>query len=631
MRIRLLSSLLALTLLLALIPAAQASTLPKEEDAVQLLAVLDIMVGDQDGNLNLDRAITRAEFTKLLMAASPQRDNVGNTASVSPYPDVPRQHWAAPYVQAAVAAGYVNGYLDGTFRPSNHITLAEGVTMALRLLGYQNSDFSGAYPAGQMALYQNLELHLGITATQDSAMTRRDAMFLFYHLMTTKTKASETGVSTYYLNLLEPGTVNDKGVLDMVSLVNTVMEGPITAGQGWQNEIPFDLSGVKVYRGGAASSLSNIQTLDIIYWSKPMRALWVYDDKITGTLEEIGPSSSSPSSVTVSGRTYSIESTGATYDLSDLGPYQVGDNVTLLLGRDGGVAAVRKAEQVSREIYGIITHIETKTYTNSTGERYNSTAVTICSTGGDLLTYPITTQSFQPGTLVRATPAADGMEIKRLSSSQLNGKVSSDGTRLGEYPLAADVQILDTYRKTGAALRVYPSRLAGISMEKQMVLFYALNTQGEISHLILNDVTGDLHSYGMITSVTKTESSGTCTYDVQNSSYTWVSADRVVKLDMAPCQIKGSLNAPEQILNLNRVHLDRIQDNLAFSTGNQRYTISDSIAVYLVEHTDIGETRYIYTNLPRVISGEYLLTGYYDKPEREGGRIRVILARPTFS
>ena len=70
----------------------------------------------------------------MLMAASPI--SVGDVTYVSPYPDVPASHWAAPYVEAAVAAGYVTGYLDGTFRPGNTITLAEGVTMALRLLGY---------------------------------------------------------------------------------------------------------------------------------------------------------------------------------------------------------------------------------------------------------------------------------------------------------------------------------------------------------------------------------------------------------------------------------------------------------------------------------------------------------------
>lgn len=56
-------------------PAARAGAgrpgrRPAEEDAAQVLAALDIMVGDASGNLNLDASVTRAEFTKMAVAAS---------------------------------------------------------------------------------------------------------------------------------------------------------------------------------------------------------------------------------------------------------------------------------------------------------------------------------------------------------------------------------------------------------------------------------------------------------------------------------------------------------------------------------------------------------------------------------
>lgn len=62
------------------------------------------------------------------------------------------------------------------------------------------------------------------------------------------------------------------------------------------------------------------------------------------------------------------------------------------------------------------------------------------------------------------------------------------------------MQILDTYESC-TPIRIYPDRLKGVKFDGNMVRFYALNAQGEISHLILNDVTGDLHQYGVITSV----------------------------------------------------------------------------------------------------------------------------------
>ena len=52
MKQRLLAGLLAVVLVLGLAPAALAAA-PAEEEAAQVLAALDIMVGDESGNLNL--------------------------------------------------------------------------------------------------------------------------------------------------------------------------------------------------------------------------------------------------------------------------------------------------------------------------------------------------------------------------------------------------------------------------------------------------------------------------------------------------------------------------------------------------------------------------------------------------
>lgn len=342
MKQRLLAGLLAVVLVLGLAPAALAAA-PAEEEAAQVLAALDIMVGDESGNLNLGATVTRAEFTKLAVAASTSRDAVGDTVSVKPYPDVPQSHWAAPYIKAAVDLGLVQGDLHGNFNPGRSITLAEGVTIVLRLLGYQDSDFTGVWPSGQMAQYRALKLNEGVTAGQDSAMTRRDALYLFYNLMITKNKEG-----SYYLNVLEPtlSLVNAAGELDRVALINSAMEGPVVAAAGWQSSVPFDAGSATVYRNGAKSSLAAVQNQDVVYWSESMHTLWAYSDKITGTYEAASPSVTSPTSVTVAGKSYTIETTSAAYALSDLGGYQIGDSVTLLLG----IQHLRASADMARSI-----------------------------------------------------------------------------------------------------------------------------------------------------------------------------------------------------------------------------------------------------------------------------------------
>ena len=113
------SGLLAAVLLLGLMVlpagAAAASTVSTEE-AIQVINALGIMVGDESGEFHLNRRVTRAEFITMAVNATGTGDQVGE-ASTSPYPDVPRTHWAAGYVQAGVQAGLMGPSAPPTRSP----------------------------------------------------------------------------------------------------------------------------------------------------------------------------------------------------------------------------------------------------------------------------------------------------------------------------------------------------------------------------------------------------------------------------------------------------------------------------------------------------------------------------------
>lgn len=621
MKQRLLSGLLAVVLLLGLAPAALAAA-PSEEEAAQVLAALDIMVGDQNGDLALDRTITRAEFTKLAVAASTSRDTVGDTVAVKPYPDVPQTHWAAPYIKAAVDLGLVEGDLRGYFNPDRTITLAEAVTVVLRLLGYEDSEFTGVWPSGQMAQYRALKLDQGISLGQDGSMTRRDAMYLFYNLMLTKNKSG-----TYYLNVLEPtlNLVNSAGELDRVALINSAMEGPVVATGSWQSQVGFSLSAATVYRDGKASTLDGVQEQDVVYWSDSMRTVWAYSDKVTGTYESASPSIAAPTSVTVAGKTYSIETNEAAYALSDLGGYQIGDTVTLLLGRSGGVAAVSEASSAGSIIYGVITKVENTSYNDGKGNTYTSRTITVAATNGGSYRYQTTNKNLEAGQLVRVEAGSETV-ITRLSETRLTGTMNGDGTKLGVYNLADNVEIIDTYESC-TPIRVYAQRLAGVKFTEGMVRYYVLNPQGEISHLILDDVTGDIHQYGVITKVDEIESefvlSSAYTYDVGGQRYTFGSSNAVYNLTVGPCQVKmDSDTNVERLYNLEQRKLTGVSGTVALGTDNKQYAVSEKVAVYQVVN---GE--YQLSSLSRISGGGHSLTGWYDKAESQGGCIRVIIAR----
>ena len=613
---RLAAGILAACLTLSLaLPASAAGTAASLEDASQAVTSLGILSGDGSGDLKLSQKVTRAEFVTMVIKATPGGDGVGQAAA-SPYPDVPRSHWASGYVEAAVSRGLVTAFSDGTFRPNQEITLAEAASMVLALLGYGPEDFSGAFPTGQLTMYHSLKLSAGVTAAgAASTLTRQDAVYLFYNLLSAKTKDGPP-----YIQQLGH-SLDAAGKPDVVSLVNGQMEGPVVAqGYGWQSSLGF--TPAKVYRNGSVAALTNIQDYDVVYWNASMSTVWAYAKKATGPIQAIEPSSASPSSVTVAGRTYAIEASAAALALSDLGQYRLGDNVTLLLGRSGGVAAVADVSASAGERVGVVTAIEKTAYPDGSGGSYTAQTVTLLATDGQTYQYQ-TRGGYKVGSVVRAIVAGSGGEVtlRGLGNASLSGKVNREGTKLDKYAFAQGAEILDVSEDRGAV--IYPARLAGLNLNSGKVKYYALNPQGEIETLILNDVTGDAYQYGIITHFTE-EGEGMsryCTYqyDVGGVSYTLSGTTRFLAT-AGPIRIQGDPASPEKLYALTAAQAGQVSGN-QFVTGNQRYTLSDSVVVY-----EYRDGRYYLSSLARAEGGG-TVTAWYDKAESEGGRVRVIVVK----
>ena len=470
-------------------------------------------------------------------------------------------------------------------------------------------------------MYKTLDLDEGITIGAGDTMTRQDAMYLFYNLLTAPTRT--TG-QPYLSSVLGHGLTAD-GKIDTMALLNDTMDGPVVVGEtGWRDKIPFDISTASVTRNGVASSASALVSNDVVYWSDTMHALWVYTNRITGPIQAISPTSA-PSSVTVSGKSYSIETATAAYALSDLGSFEVGDSVTLLLGRDGKVvAAIAPGQAASDAVVGLVISSVPQTFTDKNGSDYTASSVTVLATDGNTYPYSMDRSSIRAGSLVQVTSSSDGVEVKVLASSSLTGKVSADGQRLGKLAFADDVEILDTYGDKG--VRIYPDRLAGMELTQGMVRYYLLDGSGAIRRLVLSDATGDMHTYGVVTSVREvdnsggSDTSGTYVYDAGGTPGTFTSG-RVFKLQPGPFQMKTDGDEVDRFVNLTGVRIDTV-DGLTAYAENRQYAIWDDVLVY-----EVRGDQYYLTSLSLVTDGKYSLTGYYDKAQSEGGRIRVILAR----
>lgn len=618
---KLVSGLLALCLALALLPAtAIAAT---DETVQQTVRAMGIIVGDTSGNMDLDSPVTRAQFAKMMVAASAYKDSVGESSGVSPFSDVKYYHWAAEYIRTAVSAGWLVGYLDGSFKPENGIKTEEAATAVLRMLGYGDAELGGTYPTAQLAKYQGLGLSRSVTAVRGQQVTRRDCMHIFYNLMTATNKTGMVyGTTLGY-------TITAAGEVDYAALVDAGIKGPfISAGGDLAALVPFILSTGSVYRNGAASQSADADKHDVIYYHENLRTVWIYDSKAVGLFTSASPSAEAPASVVVGGVTYKIGTSSAAYKLSTLGTYGVGDSVTLILGRGGEIVDVLSATEGSAVYHGVVTSTESISYTDAAGQAQLKDMLTIACTDGVSRQYDRKDGSYSVGTVVTVTVENGAAAVKRARSSSLSGTVDKSAKKLGDLTLASNVEILDS-AGDGRILGIYASRLAGCKLQSGDISFYTLNSAGEISCLILNDVTGDMATYGVFSSVSETvidkgeegtEHIGVYQY-VINGTPGSITSDTLLRINVGPASITREGAGISKAKNLLGYKLDLLNSEYAMSESRQ-ITVSQSVQVYLLEDG-------VYTAIDRAVAentDKYSLTGYVDSGHALGGHIRIIVA-----
>ena len=99
----------------------------------------EITFGYPDGTYRPVNNISRAELVSFIVNAT----NKTYTGGLANFSDVPPTHWAYQYVIAAVQAGIVSGYPDGTFRPDNSSKRAETSVMISKAW---NLTYTGGLP-----------------------------------------------------------------------------------------------------------------------------------------------------------------------------------------------------------------------------------------------------------------------------------------------------------------------------------------------------------------------------------------------------------------------------------------------------------------------------------------------------
>lgn len=421
------------------------------------------------------------------------------------------------------------------------------------------------------------------------------------------------------------------GEVDYVIYESGNMEGPIKISSAADVSRFVTNDATQVMRDGNKTTKSALQANDIVYYSKDLNMLLAYSTKVSGVYQSASPSRDNPTSVTVSGKTYAVEGVEAYNDLSSSGAFKYGDTVTLCLGKDGksvaGVVTTKGATAGTQT--GYVTAAGKKNFTNNDGTSYSSYYVKLVSAQGVEYEYEVNTKADSfVGYVVNIKLNQNGSTIGSVPSSSaaaLTGTVNAANMTIGTNRIAEDCAILDTASSNSAEYptykRVFLQRLDGMTLKSSNVRYYKKNSVGEVSEIILNDLTGDCYKYGMTTSVEG--KSGVYRFDIGGAEMVSMGSYHSDVAVGIPARVRVYGNTTVPAGSLKRTGTISALTQTTAYIGNTEYKLSDEVAVY----EDTGIMRYNLISINDAINGNYSLSAYSDKPEEQGGRIRVIIAK----
>lgn len=301
---------------------------------------------------------------------------------------------------------------------------------------------------------------------------------------------------------------------------------PVIAGRNYTAEdkelegIDINSYGLTVYRDGKAASLSDIAVNDVVYYNTRSNVMDVYSKKVTGIYYDAQPSKSFVETVTVGGKSYEIGYDAAAQALgANSGSFEIGERVTLLLGKDGKAVFATELTDSVYENYGVV--VATGTQIAETGLNEGSTEIyaDIFMPDGDTRRVVTTTDYSQMiGQLVRITyENSKAKLVTQQKKTGQSGKLDIQGRTLNGTTILKDAVVIQrtaysTEKSASCQILKLDTMTAKSIDDSQLLNTVAGNSFGDIAIIYVKNVESTA-SFGIISGIIKT-ASGISGYEI---------------------------------------------------------------------------------------------------------------------
>lgn len=468
------------------------------------------------------------------------------------------------------------------------------------------------------------------------------------------TRTFQSGEEKTYKDVYQDGHPGDSmtiyydinGKIDYLFLPSTSFTGKAMVARNQPSGNPFTEltngdSNYKIYKNGMPATVGDIRQYDVATYDSASKILYISDLKLTGIYENVSPSPKAPVSITVLGRAFDVlpEAT------NDLQNFKIGDMMTLLLTNDGKVAGAVTTAAAKGNAVGYVKEINTED-----GEATVQLLDNVLGEVKGKTSYRKDSATKMMGELVTVSSNKQGqLTLTRLtggSSSGVTGKLDVAARTLGGTPLADNVAV---YEKVGSS-KLQPvkySQITAVSVPASKILYASKDYAGRYNVLVLDDVTGDLYTYGFMSKGTwKTDSS---LGEIVNSTVivTTSGKDEGTKLELV-----GGVEVPRNAVGGVVASLNTLKDGPAkiagyvflkeldgvrrsafdmkaktVTTTDMVLPISDNVVCYnkTTKQWFTAEDPMDALNQARAFSDN--ITIYYDRTPEEGGKVRMVVVQ----
>ncbi|MBS7298525.1 MAG: S-layer homology domain-containing protein [Eubacteriales bacterium] len=391
--------------------------------------------------------------------------------------------------------------------------------------------------------------------------------------------------------------------------------------------------GLTVYRDGKAATISDICSNDVVYYNTRSNVMDVYSKKVTGIYYDAQPSKSFVETVTVGGKSYEIGFDAAAQALgANANSYEIGERVTLLLGKDGKAVFATELSDSVYENYGVV--IGTGTQIAEAGLNEGATEIyadIFMPDGQEHRIITITDYKHMIGQLVNIT--YENSKAKLILQQKKSGQSGSldvqkrtlNGTTILKDAVVIQRNSYTTEKSASCQLLNLDTMTAKRIDDNQLLNTVAGNAFGDIAIIYIQNVESTA-SFGIVSGIIKS-GSGIGGYKIYSNG--------TEKSYNTSFTVSGLSVRNPVLFSLNGTDSDTLKklfeiangtvaaaDTSRIKVGNNVYSLSPDVQI--IDISDLSE--FSTTSIDDIISGRIKnrVTLYSDTSASSACVIRII-------